>query len=213
MQDQLGLGRSYDSTDPHTQRYFDYINLKLAARGFAIVGEEKDFPFLEMGRSLLANFQEKLRLLADHLCPADQRIDSFLRDYLSDVPEAALDRNSPLVPPSALVLEKHGISRLLSLPPDRDSFESEIVSSFRVAQGVIHNPARDRRTTAGVFHVTEGGLPVPGDKLAVPKEAFARLLQHALNPPADLLTIPFTATQERPARAFVSLLLRPVIRP
>ncbi|MDA0812246.1 MAG: hypothetical protein O3C21_07675 [Verrucomicrobia bacterium] len=213
LQDQLGLGRSYDSTDPHTQRYFDYINLKLAARGFAIVGEEKDFPFLEMGRSLLANFQEKLRLLADHLCPADQRIDSFLRDYLSDVPAAALDRNSPLVPSSALVLEKHGISRLLSLPPDRDSFESEIVSSFRAAQGVIHNPARDRRTTAGVFHVSEGGLPVPGDKLAVPKETFARLLQHALNPPADLLTIPFTATQERPARAFVSLLLRPVIRP
>ncbi|MGK0189615.1 MAG: hypothetical protein ACI9R3_005432 [Verrucomicrobiales bacterium] len=213
LQDQLGLGRAYDASDPSTQRYLDYINLKLAARGFPIVGEEKDFPFLEMGRSLLANFQEKLRLLADHLCPTDQRIDSFLREYLADVPDAALDRNSPFVPPAALVLERHGISRLLSLPQDRDSFESDIVSSYRVAQGVCHNPAKDRRTTAGVFHIAEGGLPVPGDKLSVPKETFARLLQHALNPPADLLTIPFTATQERPARAFVSLLLRPVIRP
>ena len=25
---------------------------------------------------------------------------------------------------------------------------------------MLHNPAKDRRTTAGVFHVTEGGLPV-----------------------------------------------------
>ena len=213
QQDQLGMGRSYDATDPNTQRYLDYINLKLAARGFPIVGDEKDFPFLEMGRSLLANFQEKLRLLADHLCPADLRIDSFLKSYLSDVSDAALDKGSPLVPPAALVLEKHGISRLLSLPPDRDRFESEIVSSFRVAQGVCHNPARDRRTTAGVFHVAEGGLPIPGDKRSVPKETFAHLLRHALNPPADLLTIPYTATQERPARSFVSLLLRPVVRP
>lgn len=213
LQDQLGLGRSYDSADPHTQRYLDYINLKLAARGFPIVGDERDFPFLEMGRSLLANFQEKLRLLADHLCPADRRIDAFLKAYLEDVPAATLDLSAPLVPPAALILEKHGISRLLSLPPDRDTFESEIVSSFRVAQGVCHNPARDRRTTAGVFHIAEGGLPVPGDKLAVPKETFAHLLRHALNPPADLLTIPYTATQERPSRAFISLLLRPVVRP
>ncbi|MFM7180390.1 MAG: hypothetical protein ACKO2G_02845 [Verrucomicrobiales bacterium] len=31
---------------------------------------------------MIANFQEKTRLLADHLCPADAAIDGFLHDYL-----------------------------------------------------------------------------------------------------------------------------------
>ena len=61
-------------------------------------------------------------------------------------------------------MERHGIARMLSLPPDQDEFKSSILSSYRVHQGVCHNPASDRRTTEGVFHVAEGGLPVPADK-------------------------------------------------
>ncbi|MGI9242322.1 MAG: hypothetical protein ACR2RV_16105, partial [Verrucomicrobiales bacterium] len=113
----------------------------------------------------------------------------------------------------ALMLERHGLARMLSIPTDADKFSSDIVSSYRVAQGVCNNPAKDRRTTKGVFHVAEGGLPIPGDKKAVPKETFARLLAAALRPPDDLLTVPFTSTQERPARAFLSLLLRPTVFP
>ena len=55
--EKLGLGNTYDSNDPSTKSLKDYINLKLAARGFEIVGNERDYPFLEMGRSLLANFR------------------------------------------------------------------------------------------------------------------------------------------------------------
>ena len=29
-------------------------------------------------------------------------------------------------------------------------------------QGVLHNPRSDRRTTQGIFHIVEGGLPIPG---------------------------------------------------
>ncbi len=36
-------------------------------------------------------------------------------------------------------------------------------------QGVLHNPKNDKRTTAGVFHVADGGLPVSHDKKCVPK--------------------------------------------
>ena len=72
--EKLGLGNTYDSNDPSTKSLKDYINLKLAARGFEIVGNERDYPFLEMGRSLLANFRERFRLLSDYLCPADKRI-------------------------------------------------------------------------------------------------------------------------------------------
>ena len=79
-------------------------------------------------------------------------------------------------PERTFVLDSPGLARELSLPPDRDEFMSDIVRSYRLRQGVLHNPVNDRRTTQGVFHVTEGGLPIPDDKMAVPKIVFGRLL-------------------------------------
>ena len=195
-------------------RLREFVNLKLAARGYPIVGNEGDYPFLDLGRSLIASFQEKTRLLSDYLCPADAYIDNFLHDYLgSEIIAEVFPETPQLLPIGALVMERHGISRMLSLPPDQDEFKSSILSSYRVHQGVCHNPASDRRTTEGVFHVAEGGLPVPADKKSVPKVVFARLLKNALNPPADIMTLPFTGTSPEPARVFVSLLLRPVLAP
>src|SRR5690606_34302095 len=75
------------------------------------------------------------------------------------------------------------------------------------------NPAKDRRTTEGVFHVCEGGLPIPADKRAVPKITFAHLLRQAITPPKDLLKIPYTSTQEEPSHSFISILLRPIVSP
>ena len=43
--------------------------------------------------------------------------------------------------------------------------------------------------------------------------AFAALWRAALHPPADLLTVPFTADQAKIAQCFVSLLLRPLVCP
>lgn len=105
------------------------------------------------------------------------------------------------------------MARALSLPVGKDTFTSELLSSFRVKQGVLHNPRSDRRTTQGIFHVAEGGLPIPADKAAVPKAVFATLLRLALHPPRELLRLPFTAAQATPAECFVSLLLRPVVCP
>ena len=95
----------------------------------------------------------------------------------------------------------------------QDEFHSECVSSYKVKQGILHNPANDRRTTKGSFHISAGGLPVPGDKKEVPKQTFASMLMHALNPPKDLLLIPYTANEEKPAALFTSLLLRPIVCP
>ena len=212
LKESLGLGSSYAPGDPDTENLRDLINLKLASRGFQIVGDESDYPFLQMGRSMLDNFRERVRLLADYRCPADQRIHEFLEHHLAECSDAT-EHLSCLVPHGALVLERHGLARMLSIPTDSDRFSSDIVSSYRVAQGVCNNPAKDRRTTAGVFHIAEGGLPIPADKKAVPKATFARLLAAALRPPDELLTIPYTSAQERPARAFLSLLLRPTVFP
>ena len=78
---------------------------------------------------------------------------------------------------------------------------------------MLHNPRSDRRTTKGTFHVSEGGLPIPGDKKAVPRPVFVALFRQALCPPAELLVVPLTSTRADPVRAFVSLLLRPVVCP
>ncbi len=141
-------------------------------------------------------------------CPADQRIERFLRSYFGELTES-----NPLWLPTAISLPRYGVAREFSLPADRDSYVNECVSSYRVWNGVLHNPRSDRRTTKGTFHVCEGGLPIPGDKKAVPRATFVALFREALSPPADLLVVPLTATTAAPTKAFLSLLLRPTVNP
>ena len=205
-----GLGFGNENPTAHNEaRLREFINLKLAARGAPIWGRAEDYPYLELGASLLANFREKNRILRDYLCPADRRINEFLHRALGDLAEP----DEILVPTGSMVLERHGLARMLSLPPDQDTFQSPIVESTRVRQGVLHNPASDRRTTKGVFHVTEGPLAVPADKKAVPRLVFLNLLRQALRPPPEILSLPFTSTQTEQARLFLSILLRPIICP
>ena len=210
LEEKIGLGVEYAPGTPSYDRLLEYANLKLASRGLPTFGSADNNPYLDLGKSLLANYREKNRLLSDYLCPADSYINSFLNEYLADVNE---DTELPWLPGNVLNLERHGLFRMLSIPPDRDHFESDILSSYRVQQGVCHNPVNDRRTTKGVFHICEGGYDVPADKKEVPKIAFARMLRKAFQPPPELLRLPFTATQEEKAETFVSLLLRPLVCP
>ena len=183
-----------------------HINVKLALIGCSPVPLQGDKEFVEIAAAMAAQSREKDRLLGQHLCPADQRIQNFLHDYLQEIP-------APKLPARTFALDRAGLARVLSLPVDRNDFSSDIINSYRVKQGVLHNPRSDRRTTAGIFHVAEGGLPVPDDKLGVPKITFAKMLQFALTPPKELLKLPFTATQPQPAECFVSLLIRPLVCP
>lgn len=186
-----------------------YVNLKLVALGEPGSANTLDGEFLEITRPLLRNHFEKDQLLGWPLCPVDQRIQSYLDQYLSEVRPSG----APRLPHRTLVLDRPGIGRLLSLPETGEDFASPFVTSYRIAQGVLHNPKSDRRTTKGVFHVVEGGFPVPAEKQAVPKRTFALLLEAALEPPSDVLALPFTAGQPQPAHLFVSLLVRPLVCP
>ena len=183
------------------------INLRLAMTGCPTFGNGAMSRLPSLAAPMFSRQQETMRLLADYLCPADWRIDHFLRDYLYDTGLAVK------WPARTFVLDSPGLARELSLPPDRDEFLSDLVRSYRLRQGVLHNPVNDRRTTQGVFHLAEGGLPIPDDKIAVPKMVFARLLDLALQPPPELLRLPFTSSQAAQAECFVSLLLRPVVCP
>lgn len=191
------------------QELVRYINLKLAALGAPISELTADRYFMDIAGPLLRNHYEKDERLGWPLCPVDMRIQAFLDSYL----EQASPNGVPRLPARTFGLDRPGMARILSLPAVGDTFESRYLTSYRVQQGVLHNPASDRRTTKGVFHVAEGGLPVPDDKLAVPRVAFTALLAAALAAPDDVLTLPFTANQPHVARLFVSLLLRPLVCP
>src|ERR1022692_2725011 len=185
-----------------------YIDLKLAALGHQ-TSRRTDSEFLEIARPLLRNYHQKDLMLGNLLCPADQRIQAFLDNYLKDVSQ----RGAAQIPGNTFLLDRLGLARVMSLPLSSDTLTSPYLQSYRVPQGILHNPKSDRRTTHGIFHIVEGGLPVPADKRAVPKKTFAALLAAAFNPPADLMTLPFSADQDEAVRLFVSLLLRPIVCP
>jgi hypothetical protein len=193
----------------HSADLVRYINLKLAALGQPHSQLTADPYFLDLAGPLLRNYYQKDHLLGDRLCPVDARIQGFLDRFLAGSAPGGV----PRLPARTFVLDRAGLARAMSLPPDRDRLSSPYVESYRVRQGVLHNPRSDRRTTKGIFHIVEGGFPVPEDKIAAPKCAFAALLASALCPPEDALALPFTASQAERVHLFVSLLMRPLVCP
>ncbi len=186
-----------------------YINLQLATLEQPICEVDGNQYYLEIAESLIKNYSQQRRLLVNYRCPADQRIQTFLNDYLSENGEDEAIQ----LPRETFVLEHKGLARELSLPFQHNEFHSAYVDSYRVRQGVLHNPQNDKRTTKGVFHIAAGGLPVSADKNEVPVNAFANLLRLALSPPDDLLCLPFTSRQKDSAKLWLSLLLRPIVVP
>lgn len=183
------------------------IVVKLAAQGYAVHGSEAEASALELAGDLFLRYAEQSRLLTGHLPPPDQRIQAFLDEVLAPTGETVR------LPRRVVVVDRYGLSRELSLPDGETEFHSDQVSSYRLDNGVLHNPQNDRRTTKGVFHVAEVGLPVPADKVGVPLIAYARLLKAALEPPADSMVLPFTTNWENPVETMVSVLLRPLVCP
>lgn len=198
-----GLGSQKQSEE------LQHINLQLAALGQPTCEVEGDQHYLKFADSLLKNYSQQRRLLAKYRCPSDERIQNFLNTYLLD---NGLDTVISL-PGETFVLERKGLARELSLPFQENEFHSAYIDSYRMHQGVLHNPQNDRRTTKGVFHIAAGGLPVPADKNEVPVKAYAELLRIALSPPDDLLCLPFTSKQESSAKLWLSLSLSPIVAP
>lgn len=209
LQRAVGWDKSI-STDPaERDNLRTYLVLQLASAGLLPPNNELGNAMTEFSVGILDSIREKTRLLASHRAPVDSRIEAFLAKYFAD----EVSQKPLRLPSRALTLDRHGMARELSLPIHGDSFENPLVSSYRCANGVLNNPRADRRTTAGTFHVVEGGLPIPGDKRVVPKNVFVNLFRAAMSPPDDMMLLPYTSQSERPAKTWVSLSLRPLVCP
>src|SRR6478735_3928170 len=183
------------------------IVVKLAAQGFEVPAAAEEGSIIELAGDLFQRYAEQSRQLTGQLAPVDARIQAFLDQMLASTGETIQ------LPSQTLLLDRYGLARALSLPAGGRQYHNSEVSSYHLSNGVLHNPVNDRRTTQGVFHVAEVGLPVPGDKIGVPLVAYARMLREALRPPRDLLRLPFTANWDEPVETMVSLLLRPLVCP
>src|SRR5215468_4877484 len=115
-----------------------YISLKLTSLGQPTPHGAPD-PFLRIAGPLLRNFHQKDQLLAHRLSPVDSRIQAYLDAALDDVCPAGV----PRLPSRTLAIDYPGLARELSFPLNAERFSSPYVNSYRVPQGVLHNPSSD----------------------------------------------------------------------
>lgn len=205
------LGIALDSEDNavYTEDLDRLVWFRLIVKGLVEPGSCPDEKVASLAQSQRDMVAKQRRLASEHRSPIDARIEAFLNEHLADV----IEPGSMKLPGTTFRLDRHGIARKVSLPAKGDTFKNAYVESTRVLNGVLHNPRHDRRTTAGTFHVAEGGLPVPAGKRAVPKHVFANMMKAAMQPPDDLMRLPFVDGIEGDGRTWVSLMLRPLVQP
>src|SRR4051794_39829701 len=114
------IGLAADGASATEERPLRYVNLKLAALGCPTTQTHDQEEFHEVAGAILAH-----HLVTDvsgerRLCPADERIQNFLRTCLGD------DAKDILFPGSTFILDRHGLARTLSIPANRDEFSSSI---------------------------------------------------------------------------------------
>jgi len=206
----LGWDREVSNSPDERQRMHSYIAFQMASAGLSPPDAATNVDSMAtFSAGILDSLKEKNRLLAEHRAPIDSRIERFLNDHFSK----ELDDAPLRLPGRSMTLDRHGMARELSLPVNGQSFKNELVETYRCLNGVLNNPRADRRTTAGTFHVVDGGLPIPGDKRVVPKSAFVELFRAAMRPPTESMTLPYMSQSGNTAQSWVSLLLRPIVCP
>ena len=83
LKNSLGLPvtQSLEQSDVERSQLLRYINLRLIAQGLPTAVQPGDSGFTEISSGLLKNYRQKARLLNQHRCPADQRIEQAIRTF------------------------------------------------------------------------------------------------------------------------------------
>src|SRR5207302_11445636 len=111
------------------------ISLRLVADGL-VPAADSTAELQDIAGGLLQSFREMSRTLREHRCPADARIEAFLADHFKDL---KLDWQ-PRLPDYTFVLDRHGVARELSIPEHANEFANSLLKSYRVYNGILHNP-------------------------------------------------------------------------
>ena len=208
------LGIDFGNIDSVTKREdrIKYINFKLASLGLPIYRpvdamDNSSAELIDLLDDIIKDYKEKTRMVDLGEIGIHKRINQFFENYFKEV------SMPPEVIEEHFTLDHYGLAREMSLPPGANTYSNEYISSYRIKQGILNNPKNDRRTTKGSFHIVEGGLAIPFDKKAVPKDVFLKLYEAATMPPDALNILPFTANQPNPAKTFVSLTVKPIVCP
>ena len=127
-------------SDHSPQQLVHTVNLKLAALGCAPVESHTDEHFHEVARAIISHGGETEPSV--ELAPVDARVQAYL--------DRTFGSGALKMPAKTLVLDRPGLARALSIPFGGDEFSSEILNSYKVRNGVLHNPKSDRRTTQGI---------------------------------------------------------------
>src|SRR5580658_4888263 len=104
------------------QRLRRQVNFKLIGQGLDPV-ENGDAEFTGIATNFLEGFREKARLLSEHRCPADKRIEDYLQAHFADLNLPW----KPRLPAATLVLDEAGLARELSLPAEGDRFANPLL--------------------------------------------------------------------------------------
>ena len=130
--------------------------------------------------------------------PVDTRINAYFKSEFGEGYKL----------PESVDLVEAGQARTLSLPVDKNEYSNDYIKSYRVMQGVLHNPKSDRRTTQGSFHVCEDSLAIPDDKLRIPKETYKKMLAISLQMEASSIALPYNGED-----MFTALTVHPIVKP
>ena len=84
------------------------IAVKLAAKGFALPASLHMDSTLHVASDLFRVYREQSRLLDQHLCPIDQRIQTFLEDVL----KVTNDVEMPKLPTKTLESDRWGLAKV-----------------------------------------------------------------------------------------------------
>src|SRR4051794_81984 len=92
MNSELFSGSGETTDGRPNEPLIEGINLRLAMTGCPTFGNRSASGLPGLTGPMFSRQKETMRLLADYLCPADWRIDHFLKEYLYDT---ALSLNWP----------------------------------------------------------------------------------------------------------------------
>src|ERR1700722_5198624 len=101
----LGLNSDDKSKIAEARARRRQVALHLLANGLPAPADGEP-EFEALCQSFLDSFREKARLLGEHRCPADQRIEAFLQSHFSDLNL----QWKPRLPDRSLILDQSGLS-------------------------------------------------------------------------------------------------------